>query len=262
MLVCMFACTPKNKMLEKDESIVIRIYGMYCDGPIFHYQYLKDCDEAYALIELLNNAKKTGETAMKISDDVIDESKIRDYPVELGTSWIEIADRIYRISHDDTQIWLVSSHFGEGEELEMTDEIRQAVKDAWFYSPYRMYRGTYTIGDETVELEVKNEGNSPISMSIKSINMRKEPPFVNRVTVEVTATEDMDTTVYLKFKKIIGDETEYEYRDGRAISLKKDVPQAVELEYYDPPRFHSIRIETEMTIADIQLVEPSDASES
>ena len=266
MLVCMFACkkpdTPQNdaseKMLEKDESIVIRTYGMYCDGPIFRHQYLKDCDEAYALIELLNNAKKTGQAAMKISDDVIDESKIRDYPVELGTSWIEIADRIYRISHDDTQIWLVTSHFGEGEELEMTTKLKKAIDAAWSYSPYYTYEGVYVAGDETVELEVENEGDSPIRMSIKSIGIQETYPCENRIAVELTSSEDIETLVILKSQQSSGN---IGGSDSKMISLKKGVPQTVELQYVGFPYSHWVYISAESTSVGIHIAELIRASE-
>ncbi len=266
MLVCLFACgkskapeiDESKDILEKDELIKIRIYGQYCDGPIFHYKSVQDCKEAYALIELLNNAKKTGESVPKISDDVIDESVIREYPVEFGTTWVEIADRIYRISHDDSQIWLVKSHFGEGEEIEMTNELKKAVHAVWGYNPNYVYNGMYIAGDETVELEVTNEGNSPIRMKVKSIYIQESYPCENKITLELTSSEDIDTVVTLQAKQSEGN---IGGSDNESLSLKKDVPETVELEFVGFPYSYRVYINADRTSAVINIAELISSSE-
>ena len=268
MLVCMFACKKpevteggeytdgnqqKHENFENDGKIEFWIYKQDHGSGWGNISTVTcaDVDESYALVAALYNAKKTGKTVDKLSDDVITErGASAQYPVEFNTVWIVSSVGLYRMPPDRSQICSVETHFGEGTVLEMTDELKNAIEGAWNYSPYYIYRGTYTAGDETVKLEVTNEGDSPIRMYIKEIQIQKELPCENRIVVEVVSSEDCDAAVALKsqqgYDNIGGSTHKY-------VHLKKDVPQLVELEYEGFSYNHTVQLSAKKTRAVIQI---------
>lgn len=251
VLLPLCACE-KIPPLEKDELIDILIYSQDCSGPLFRSRGIKNCDEAYALIDLLNNAKTTGEKVEKISDDVIDKRGNKDYPVNFGTTWLEIGERIYRISHDDTQIWLVDTHLGGGVELEMSDDIKKAVYAAWNYSPYFRYEGTYHVGDESIELEVVEEKESPIRISIKSLEIQKFLTADSIIALTLVSSEDIETVVDIY---CIDNEND----DGAPgtklkVQLKKDEPKLVETYFRGFPFSHDLHIIVDKTSVNLKVI--------
>lgn len=252
MLLSLCACEMKIPPLAKDEHIEILIYGQYCDGPIFHSRDIENCDEAYALIDLLNNAKTTGEKVEKISDDVIDKRGSEDYPVNFGTTWLEIGERIYRISHDDTQIWLVDTHLGGGVELEMSDDIKKAVSAAWNYNPYFRYEGTYHVSDESIELEVVQEKESPIRISIKSLEIQKFLTADSIIAIELVSSEDIETVVDIY---CIDNETDDSSSGTKLkVQLKKDEPKLVETYFRGFPFSHDLHIIVDKTAVKLKVI--------
>ncbi len=266
MLVCLFACEKTDGEIEEngtkeDEKLEnfenngrIEFFSYFCDahGGGISTKTVADRDESYSLVDALNRAKETGETIPKISNDVLDVGLTYDYPVEIGTKWIESMGRIYRVAPDYSQICRVETHFGEGKALEMTDELKIAIEGAWNYSPYYSYSGTYTAGDETVELKVTNESDSLIRMSVKDIYVGSARYSENTITMELTSSEDREISVKLRCAQ---SSDNYGMGDEETVLLKKDIPVTVELKFGGFTDYYWIYITAGYTMATIHITE-------
>ena len=95
---------------------MLRLLRYTWDGWGISVKDITPGDVADAIIKALDTAKETGKTEQKISDDVIEVGG-GDYPAERGTMWIEVDNKIYRLTPDLSQISLVETHFGKGQLL-------------------------------------------------------------------------------------------------------------------------------------------------
>ncbi len=208
------------------------------------------CDVAYNIIDTLKAMKENGETTPKISDDVL-EIGGGQYPVERGTIWIECDNKIYRLTPDLSQICLVENHFGEGKVLEITDEFKTNVNNAWYYAPYDYYKGTYNKGDNTVKLKNVFKSSSSIQMRVKDIHIESNYDPDNTITVELISTVDQDVTLKLRCQQ---SDDNRAAGDSKTVELKKGVPTTVELTFGGWPN-HSywIYIEADFTKAEITI---------
>ncbi len=141
-----------EEQLPSGYEVEVELFQYTWDGWGISTKSVGACDVAYNIIDALKAMKETGETVPKISDDVF-EIGGGQYSAERGTMWIESAGKIYRLTPDLSQLCLVETHFGEGKVLEITDEFKTNVNNAWYYAPYDYYKGTYNKGDYTVDLE-------------------------------------------------------------------------------------------------------------
>lgn len=232
----------------------IRILQYTWDGWGISYKTIEDCDTLYNIIDYLKNAKETGKTTEKISDDVL-ELGGGEYPVERGTMWIEWGNKIYRLSHDRALLCLVDTHFGEGEALEVTEEFLTNVNNAWYYVPYDYYIGTYRNSDDTFEFKHIFESPSSVQITVKSIEIANGSDFgdgaVNKITVELLSTTDQEITIDLDCRQ--SDDNLGE-GDSKTVQLKKDVPVTVELSFSGWSDFYYwIYIKADYTMARIEI---------
>ena len=232
----------------------IRILQYTWDGWGISYKTIEDCDTLYNIIDYLKNAKETGKTTVKISDDVL-ELGGGEYPVERGTMWIEWGNKIYRLSHDRSLLCLVDTHFGKGKALEITEEFITNVNNAWYYAPYDYYSGTYRNSDDTFEIEHIFKSPSSVQMSVKGIDIANGSDFhdgaVNKITVELLSTTDQEITIYLDCRQ---SEDNLGLGDFKTVQLKKDVPVTVELSFIGWSDFcYWIYIKADYTMARIEI---------
>lgn len=232
----------------------IRIIQYTWDGWGISYKTIEACDTLYNIIDYLKNAKETGKTTEKISDDVL-ELGGGEYPVERGTIWIEWGNKIYRLSHDRSLLCLVDTHFGEGEVLEVTEEFLTNVNNAWYYVPYDYYIGTYRNSDDTFEFKHIFESPSSVQITVKSIEIANGSDFgdgaVNKITVELLSTTDQEITIDLDCRQ--SDDNLGE-GDSKTVQLKKDVPVTVKLSFSGWSDFYYwIYIKADYTMARIEI---------
>lgn len=232
----------------------IRILQYTWDGWGISYKTIEDCDTLYNIIDYLKNAKETGKTTEKISDDVL-ELGGGEYPVERGTMWIEWGNKIYRLSHDRALLCLVDTHFGEGEVLEVTEEFLTNVNNAWYYVPYDYYIGTYNKSDDSFEYKHIFESPSSVQITVKSIEIANGSDFgdgaVNKITVELLSTTDQEVQIDLDCRQ---SEDNLGLGDSKTVQLKKDVPVTVELSFIGWSDFcYWIYIQVDYTMARIEI---------
>lgn len=209
-------------------EVEIKLFQYTWDGWGISKKTVGACDVAYNIIDALKAMQQTGETVPKISADVL-EIGGGQYPVERGTMWIESGNRIYRLTPDLSQICLVETHFGEGKVLEITDEFKTNINNAWYYAPYNYFKGTYNKGDSTVELNNVFESGSSIDISIKEIKVDSSSynPF-NTILIELISTVDQEVTVKLRCQQ---SDDNLALGDDEIVELKKGVPTTVELAF-------------------------------
>lgn len=179
------------------------------------------CDVAYEIIDALKAMKQTGETVPKISDDEL-EIGGGQYPVEHGTMWIECSGKIYRLTPDLSQICLVETHFGEGKALEITDEFKTNVNNAWHYAPYDYYKGTYNKGDYSVDLTNVFKSGSSLQLNIKKIYVENKEDPQNTITVELVSDVDKEVSIKLHCQQ---SDDNLAAGDSKTVLLEKGSPQ-------------------------------------
>lgn len=231
-------------------EVGVTLYQYAWDGWGISTKTVGACDVAYSIIDALKAMKETGETVPKISDDVFEVGGGQ-YPIECGTMWIERSGIIYRLTPDLSQICLVETHFGEGKVLEITEEFKADVNNAWHYAPYDYYKGTYHKGDDTVELTSVFKSGSPVQMSVKSIKVEGGYDPHNTVTVELTALVDIKVDVKLRCQQ---SDDNMARGDAKTVELKKGVPATVELDFGGwGDSAYRIHIEADNTKAEITI---------
>lgn len=208
------------------------------------------CDAAYNIIDALKNMKETGETVPKISDAVL-EAGGGEYPVERGTMWIESENKIYRLTSDLSQICLVEAHLGAGKVLEITEEFKTDVNNAWYYAPYDYYKGTYNKGDNTVEMKNVFKSDSSLQLSVKKIYVESSSDPQNTITVELISTVDQEVNLKLHCQQ---SDDNLAAGDFKTVQLKKGVPATVELTFGGWSSFrYWVYIEAGYTKAEITI---------
>lgn len=208
------------------------------------------CGVAYNIIDALKAMKETGETVPKISDEVF-EIGGGQYSAERGTMWIESSGKIYRLTPDLSQICLVKTHFGEGKVLEITDEFKTNVNNAWHYAPYDYYKGTYNKGDYTVDLTSVFKSGSSIKLNIKKIQIESGYDPNNTITIELISSVDQEVNIKLRCQQ---SDDNLATGDYKTVQLKKGEPTTVDLTFGGWPNFtYWVYIEADFTKAEITI---------
>lgn len=184
---------PSEEVTRTEDKASVRFLRYRWDGWGLSTKTVEDCDVVYCIIDALKGLTQTGKTVAQISDDVIDQSG-PEYPVEYGTVWIECANNIYRLTPDLSQICRVETHFGKGEVLEMTGDLKNHINNAWYYAPYDYYRGTYNPGDTTVELKNVFPSDSTVQLRVKEIHIESDYDPQNTITVELISEINQEVT--------------------------------------------------------------------
>lgn len=188
---------------------------------------ISTCDLAYSIIDALAAMPETGKTAEKISDDILDED-MNQPPVDPGTMWIEVGSKIYRLDPDLTEFCRVESHLGAGYVLDMNDEFRKMLSDAWQYYPYDFYTGSYKNSTGEIELYHVFEAESSVHVHIKELSVESKFNSVNSIKLELLSGTDQTVEISLHSAQSDDNLAAGDYRE---ISLTKNKPEAVELSF-------------------------------
>lgn len=239
-----------EEQLPSGYEVEVEIFQYTWDGWGISTKTVSACDVAYNIIDALKAMKETGETVPKISDEIF-EIGGGQYSAERGTMWIESSGKIYRLTPDLSQICLVETHFGEGKVLEITDEFKTNVNNAWHYAPYDYYKGTYNKGDYTVDLESVFKSGSTVQLSIKKIQIESGYDPNNTITVELISSVDQEVNIMLHCQQ---SDDNLAAGDYRTVQLKKGEPTTVDLTFGGWPNFtYWVYIEADFTKAEITI---------
>ena len=159
-----------------------------------------------AIINELKKMTDTGETVPEISDKTIDEFS-DELPVERGTKWIEVGSEIYRISSGGTQICRVNTHLGEGYVLNITEDFKTLLWNAWNYYPYNYYKGSYEVVTGNLTFSKVFDAKSTIQIDIKNIEIESGENPENKITLELVSTKNQTAEIWLDW---VSDDTYYQ----------------------------------------------------
>ena len=142
--------------------------------------------------------------------------------------WIEVDNKIYRLTPDLSQISLVETHFGKGKILEMTDALKTDINNAWHYHPYDYYSGTYINESDELVINHVYEADSSIQIQVKKIEVENKYHPTNKITVELVST--IDQTVDVRVDCYRSDD-DLDGGDYKELTLKAGKKQTVELNF-------------------------------
>lgn len=212
---------------------------------------VSDCDLAYSIADALESATETGETAAKISNKSVDERSGK-LPVEPGTMWIEAGGKIYRTDPSLTQLYRVDKHLGKGDILNMSDELRTMLTNAWHYHPYDYYRGTYTIKTDSPETEHVYSAPTAVQMKVQKLDVKNEWHSTNSITLELCSTQNIAVSVDLHCQRSDDDLAAGDYAE---IFLEAGVPQTVELTFGGwPDSWYWVTITADNTRLELKII--------
>ena len=156
------------------------------------------CDLSDAIIDCLSNLQETGSVTPKISNDTVNEFT-GELPIERGTVWIECeALGLFRLNPEMTEICKVKTHLGKGKVLQITDTLKELLRQAWYYHPYDYWSGAYENG--TVSLQQEYKSDSVVEwVEIESIHIENEHHSENnKISLHIRANESKAVKVCLK----------------------------------------------------------------
>ncbi len=196
----------------------VRFKQFHWDGYGIGQKDVFACDLAYELLGCLSSLQETGETEPKIGKDVPVDETTGSLPVPGGTMWLECGTAgMFRLSPDWTRICKVESHLGKGEVLEMTDTLKELLRQAWHYEPYDSWSGRYENGKVSLE-RVYEKDSAIASLRIGEFTAARSFDEKGSLTLLLTGNEDKEITVTLRSQASDDNLAE---GDFRTVALKK-----------------------------------------
>ncbi len=202
----------------------IKLIQYNWNGPGVSVKTIGACDITYSIIDALNNATETGETVKEISNDKVDESS-KELPVDRGTLWVEADSKIYRIDPSFATVCRVDGHLGKGRVLNVSDQIKKKISDAWHYYPYDYYSGSYSSETGKIVLTHVYDAPSNVKVDIESICVANEHHSENSIIIELLSSVDQTLSVSLSSQQsddnlAAGDFEEVTLKAGKKETLK------------------------------------------
>ena len=205
----------------------IKLKQVYWDGFGYSTKTIPEGELTKAIINELAKMPETGVLVDKISDKSLDE--LTDYSLLAGgTMWLEVASQIYRLSPDLTSGCHVATHLGEGYVINLSDEFRSLVNDAWSYYPYNYYKGEYIKATGEIKLERAFAADSSVMIGIKSIDLGEGANPTNKMTLGLASTVGQEVEISLDCKRSDDDLAPGDYKK---VYLGKGEEKEVELAF-------------------------------
>ena len=214
-----------NKATNNETSV--RILRYTWDGWGISSKNLNGSGVASDLVFALKTLNKTGETVAKISDETLVVGSGQ-YSAERGTMWVEAEGQTYRLTPDLSQICTVETHFGEGSVLEINDELKKLLNDAWAYAPYDYYKGIYRHGDKNITLTNVFSSDSSVELNIKNIYVDNNYNPQNSITVELLSEICQTVNISLRSQQSADN---LALGDCKTVELKAGVPTTVDMKF-------------------------------
>ena len=232
-------CVTKNGETDSGYEAGLKMIRYNWDGYGVSKKEIFACDLGYAIIDRLSDLQKTGVVVPEFSYEDIDE--LAGYlPITPGSVWIDCGSvGLFRLNPDMTEICLVQTYFGEGLELQMTDNLYELLRRAWYYHPYDCWSGSYKNGTVTLEHVYKTD-SAIDTVEIESIYIEnKIDSKNNQIKLKIQANESKLIKASL-----------YSYQsddnlgsnEAKEIELVKGEVTELEFEFYGFPYSYSVTI--------------------
>ena len=205
----------------------IKLKQVYWDGFGYSTKTIPEGELTMSIINELAKMPEIGVLVDKISDESLDE--LTDYSLLAGgTMWLEVASQIYRLSPDLTSGCHVATHLGEGYVINLSDEFRSLVNDAWSYYPHNYYKGEYIKATGEIKLERVFAADSTVMIGIKSIDLGEGTNPTNKIILGLTSTVGQEVEISLDCKRSDDDLAAGDYKK---VYLGKGKEKEVELAF-------------------------------
>ena len=179
----------------------------------------------------LEGAKLTSEKVDRVADvsPKFDDLYFSEHDVPFYTFWIEVGSRVYRSTSFFDTLALVDGFYGEGYYIELNDELKKDIADAWNYHPRDYYYGEYVNSTDTLYIEHKYEAYSSVQLDVISIDADEIGyDAKNSIVLEIVSDRDQSAGISLECTQggcvVAGG-------DSEVIMLKAGVPQRVTLDF-------------------------------
>ena len=233
---------------DRGEGITVALARYNKVGWGVERKTIADDQMAYYIASELRSMTETGEILPEVGTGTLEDRYV--YPVDVGTLWIEVDGKIYRVNPEFDQICLVDGHFGQGTVLDMSKKFAATISYVFGYHPKTVYKGTYTLETDTLEFKQVYKGNSEIFIHIVDIQVENKFRSQNTITFELISTKDQTLNInlesYQSSDNLGGSES-------KKVTLKKGVPQAVTMEFGGFTVWYSVDIRSESFFIDLQI---------
>ena len=201
----------------------------------FHPMYIDyktvSGDIAKRIARGLENARVTGEKVDRMVDGSpgLDDLYREEYDIPFNTFWIEIGSRVYRSTSYFDTLALVEGFYGEGYYIELNDELKNDIKDAWYYHPRDYYFGEFFNSTDKLQIEHKYEATSSVQVKVISIDADEIGDYAkNSIVLEITSDRDQSVGISLECSQ--GGDV-FTKGDTEVINAKAGVTQRVTLDF-------------------------------
>lgn len=169
------------------------------DGYGVSQKEIDTCDLGYAIIDCLSGLLETGDVIPKISDEAVNKHT-GELPVARGTVWIECGSiGLFRLNPEMTEICKVQTHLGEGKVLQMTDTLKELLRQAWYYHPYDYWSGAYENGTVTLQQVYKNSNSAVEWVAIDNIHIENvHHSKNNQIVLRIQGAKNQAATARLE----------------------------------------------------------------
>ncbi len=228
----------------------LAIYQYHWSGYGISQKTLSASSLAYEMIDALSDMKETGEIVPKISDEIFSDDDFLfagALPVTPGTKWI-VADGLYRVNPELDEICRVETHLGEGNVLQMDENFRNMLRDAWYYYPYDYHSGTYENGELT--LNSMYHADSSVDIHVKEIALSKKDK--NRIVLDIYSSKDQTLTIYLSSQQSDDNLAE---GDAETLTFAKGETKTVEMTFGGFPYTYWVTVTADNTKVNITIFE-------
>ena len=216
---------PSSDKIEASLCVVMRQF--HWSGYGISTKFIEDKGYALKISGLLQDAPETGKILPALSEDeewVTENSGF--LPAKPGTLWIDTQNGYFRLTDDYSSLCRVENHLGEGEELEMSEELRALLFDLWSYYPYNYYSGTYQ--DGKLFIDHRFAARSAVDIIVKDIHIARKHDEKSTVTLELCASSDQDVGISLHCQQ---SDDNLGLGDGKILAMKENEPQTLTLSF-------------------------------
>ena len=201
----------------------------------FHPMYVDYKTVSGEIAERIANglevAKLTSEKVDRIANGSPELNDLywNEYDVPFYTFWIEVGSRVYRSTSNFETLALVDGLYGEGYCIELDDELKKDIKDAWYYHPLDYYFGEYFNSTDRLQIEHKYEAPSSVQVKVVSVDADEIGDYAkNSIVLEITSDRDQSFGIYLECSQ--GGDI-FTNGDTEVITARAGVPQRVTLDF-------------------------------
>jgi hypothetical protein len=244
VIICtflLFSCDASQTTTDDETYLNMLRYNW--DGYGISTKKIEPCDLGNAIIDHLSTLQETGNDIPKISNGKLDEP-VGELPADRGTVWLDCGNvGLFRLNPEMTEICKVKTHLGKGKELQMNDDLKELLRQAWYYYPNNCWSGSYENGE--ISLNHIYESESAVEyVEIRSVEIENAPHSQNnKITLIIRSKENKTANIRCKSYQSSDNLGSTESKEIELIEGGETSVDFVFAGFYNSPYFLSITID-------------------